>query len=538
MVDFFSRLVDTTDFSPRWYCGNWSNAHGWLHVLSDLGVWSAYVAIPCVLGYFVVRRRSVPFRSVFWLFVAFILACGTTHLLDAVIFWWPAYRLQGVVKFTTAVVSWATVIALVPIVPRALAMHTPEELEREVAARRDAESGVRQTNAELQARIEALQASEERFRLLVERTSEYAMFVLDPDGRVTSWNPGAERIKQYRAEEILGRHFSCFYPPEAVAQGLPEHHLTAAERDGRFEVEEWRVRKDGSRFQANVLITALRDGAGTLRGFSKITQDITQRKQAEEAIRAANATLEGQVRARTADLRRTVEELSRSNVDLEQFAYVASHDLQEPLRAVAGCVQILKKRYQGQLDDRADELIGHTVEGVTRMQTLIEDLLSYSRIATRGKAFEPVSVKDIVAKALSALGASLAESGASVTQDELPVVPGDAVQLTQLFQNLISNALKFRGPEPLQIRITARREDGQWVFGVADNGIGIRAEYFDRIFVIFQRLHTRAEYPGTGIGLALCKKIVERHGGHISVASVPGRGSSFSFTLPDSRGQP
>ncbi len=285
MPDFFRRLFDTSDFPPRWQCGNWTAGHGWLHVLSDLGVWSAYVAIPCVLGYFVLRRKDVPFRFVFVLFGAFILACGTTHLMEAALFWWPAYRLAGLVKLLTAVVSWGTVLALVQVTPKALAMRGPQALEREIAARKEAEVALDAANAELRRQLEALRAGEERFRLLVEGARDHAIFMLDPHGRVTSWNPGAERIKGYRADEIVGQHFSRFYPPEAVARGWPEEELRRAAAEGRFEDEGWRVRKDGTRYWANVVITALRDKAGALRGFSKITRDMTERREAEENAR-------------------------------------------------------------------------------------------------------------------------------------------------------------------------------------------------------------------------------------------------------------
>jgi PAS domain S-box-containing protein len=258
----------------------------WLAALiSDLGVWSAYVAIPCVLGYFVMRRKDIPFRMIFWLFGAFILACGTTHLMEALIFWWPAYRLAGVIKLATAVVSWGTVLALVPATPKALAMRSPEELEREVAARREAELSLEKANAELRQQIEALSNTEERFRLLVDGTRDHAIFMLDTSGRVASWNPGAERITQYRANEIIGRHFSCFYPVEGIEAGKPEAGLQAAAAAGRYEEEGWRVRRDGSRYWANVVLTALRGDDGNLRGISKITRDVSERKRAEENAR-------------------------------------------------------------------------------------------------------------------------------------------------------------------------------------------------------------------------------------------------------------
>jgi light-regulated signal transduction histidine kinase (bacteriophytochrome) len=207
--------------------------------------------------------------------------------------------------------------------------------------------------------------------------------------------------------------------------------------------------------------------------------------------------------------------------------------LQEPLRAVAGCVQVLKKRYQGQLDERANELIAHTVDGVSRMQTLIDDLLSFSRVGSRGKSFERTDCNVVLKQALLDLEVAIHEGNVIVTHDPLPIVQADAAQLTQLFQNLLSNAIKFRSERPPLIHVGAQRRAGEWLFTFIDNGIGIQSDYFERLFVIFQRLHTRTEYPGTGIGLAICKKIVERHGGRVTVASQPGAGATFSFTLPD-----
>ncbi len=230
---------------------------------------------------------------------------------------------------------------------------------------------------------------------------------------------------------------------------------------------------------------------------------------------------------------RLTVELTRSNADLEQFAYVASHDLQEPLRAVAGCVQIIQKRYKGKLDESADELIGHAVDGAMRMQTLISDLLEYSRISRKGGAFVHTDLNVALEQALKNLESSLKETEAVVTHDPLPTVVADRGQMTRLFQNLLSNAVKFRGASKPIIHVSALHKDKAWHISVRDNGIGIQKEYLDRIFVLFQRLHTRTEYPGTGIGLAICKRIVERHGGRISVESEPGVGSTFSFTLLD-----
>lgn len=226
------------------------------------------------------------------------------------------------------------------------------------------------------------------------------------------------------------------------------------------------------------------------------------------------------------------QELARSNAELEQMAYVASHDLQEPLRMVTSYLQLLEQRYGGQLDADAHDFIEFAVDGAKRMQALIDDLLSYSRVGTKAKPLQPTDCEAVMKTALQSLRMAIDESGAKIQCAGLPRVLGDAAQLAQLFQNLIANAIKFRGEAVPRIDIRAEREDGFWRFEVRDNGIGIAPDYFERIFVMFQRLHNRSKYPGTGIGLAICKKIVERHGGRIWVDSAPGQGAVFKFTLP------
>ncbi len=232
------------------------------------------------------------------------------------------------------------------------------------------------------------------------------------------------------------------------------------------------------------------------------------------------------------ELARRTEEMERSNKDLQQFAYVASHDLQEPLRMVSSYVQLLQRRYQGRLDGDADDFIGFAVDGATRMQHMIQDLLAYSRVNTHGHPLSSTDVGEVLNQVVTNLRLAIDESGARITHESMPVIEGDATQLVQLFQNLIANAIKFRGALAPQIHVCAERETARWVFSVRDNGIGIDPEFADRIFTIFQRLHTRQDYPGTGIGLAICKRIVERHGGSIWVKSAPGEGSTFYFTLP------
>ena len=233
-----------------------------------------------------------------------------------------------------------------------------------------------------------------------------------------------------------------------------------------------------------------------------------------------------------AQLRQTSANLQRSNTDLQQFAYVASHDLFEPLRMVTSYLQLLGQRYQGKLDKQAQEFIGFALDGAKRMDALIHDLLAYSRVDIRGRSFEPTDCEQVLRAAISNLKVAIEESGAKITHERLPKVRADIVQLTQVFQNLIGNAIKFRGSRTPEIDVHVRRRENEWLFSVRDNGIGIEPKHFERIFVIFQRLHTRQEYAGTGMGLAICKKIIERHGGHIWVESTPGEGSVFFFTLP------
>jgi light-regulated signal transduction histidine kinase (bacteriophytochrome) len=255
--------------------------------------------------------------------------------------------------------------------------------------------------------------------------------------------------------------------------------------------------------------------------ITSIIRDVTERQRAENELRRTAARLAEQT-----------AELERSNAELQQFAYVASHDLQEPLRMVASYTQLLARRYGDKLDADALEFIDYAVDGARRMQALINDLLAYSRVGTRGAEFAPTDCNALVDQVIADLGAAIEDERAVVTRGDLPTLQADPMQLSQLFQNLIGNAIKFHGERAPRVEIGAERRGGEWRFSVQDNGIGIDPEYADRIFVIFQRLHSRAEYPGTGIGLAICKKIVERHGGHIWMESAPGEGTTFYFTLP------
>jgi len=264
-----------------------------------------------------------------------------------------------------------------------------------------------------------------------------------------------------------------------------------------------------------------------------IQQEITRRASAEEEVRTLNMDLERRVADRTAELAERAKELERSNLELQQFAYVASNDLQEPLRTIASFTQLLAKRYHDKLDDKAREFINFAVDGSKRMQTLINDLLAFSRVGTQGKPFAPTHCDAVLDRILKNLKTSIENSGAVITRDPLPIVMGDEVQLAQLLQNLLTNAMKFRGADVPRIHISAIPDGTKWKIMVRDNGIGIPPEHHDRIFVIFQRLHTKTQYPGTGIGLAICKKVAERHGGRLWIEPSLGGGSTFCFTIAD-----
>ena len=364
---------------------------------------------------------------------------------------------------------------------------------------------------------DALRESEERFR----RTFELAgsgVAHIGLDRRFLRVNRRLCEILGYPEAELLaltGREIS--HPDDRDVINAQRPRLYSGELSA-VRVEKRYLRKDGSSVWVAFTMTVERDAKGQALYEIAIFDDISSRKEAEAALRAAH------------------DELERSNAELEQFAYVASHDLQEPLRMVASYTQLLGRRYGDRLEGDAKEFMAFIVDGAARMKQLIEDLLAYSRVGTRGKEFQPVKLDAVVERARVNLRAALEESGGAITHDALPVVMGDEMQLTQLFQNLAGNALKFHGEAKPLIHISGIEREHEFEITVQDNGIGIEAQYFERIFMVFQRLHDKGEYPGTGIGLAICKKVVDRHGGRIWVESRPGGGSRFLFTLPKKKG--
>jgi len=447
-----------------------------------------------------------------------VLVKVTEHELLA-----PVNRRLGITAAVIAALlllgTLGMIVLVRPLTGR-LILHT-DELESQIYEKTAA------LNTELGERKRAEQRvrdSEALYHSLVD-TLPVSILRKDLKGRVTYGNRGyCEKMGQPLSELIGKTDFDLF--PRDLAEKYSKDDDKVVTTGDMFEDIEAHRTGDGKRIYVHVLKAPVRDAKGAVVGTQVIFWDVTARKLAEEALEKAAA------------------ELARSNKELEQFAYVASHDLQEPLRMITSYTQLVGRRYADRLDDNAKEFMQFAVDGAMRMQRLIQDLLIYSRVGTRGKPFEATPCDQVLDNALANLKIAIDENNAVITRDPLPVVLGDPVQLTQLFQNLIGNALKFRGDAPPRIHIGATRRARaesahggsgpveEWVISVKDNGIGIEPQYFERIFVIFQRLHSRDEYPGTGIGLAICKKIIERHSGRIWVDSKPGVGSTFDFTLP------
>ncbi len=506
-MNFFLKLFDPTGYIPRKVCGDWTLGEIALHNLSDFFIWTAYLAIPIVL-FAVARKRhtALPFRRVFLLFGLFILACGTTHLMDIVVFYYPIYRFAGLVKLVTAAASWGTVIALIPLMPIALSMRGLGELEREIAERK---------------RVEAeLRASEERFEAFMQNTPAVT-FMKDEEGRYVWVN---ERFRQSFGEattEWIGHTDAEIWPE--IAPALRAVDVEVLQSGQTREVLESTPHKGHDRQWLAFKFPVRAGDQSVLLGG--VALDVTDRLQSESALQQSN------------------EQLHRSNRELQEFAAVASHDLQEPLRKIQAFGDRLLQNHSEQLDETGRDHLRRMHAAAARMQALISDLLDFSRITTKAAPFIEVDLTQIAHEVLADLDDLVRRSEGRVEIGDLPILQADALQMRQLLQNLIGNALKFRRPDvPPLVRLycakqSAEEDSEKCRFVVEDNGIGMEEKYLDRIFDPFQRLHGRQVYEGTGIGLAICRKIVERHQGTVRVESEMDAGSRFIITLPCAQAQ-
>ena len=391
-------------------------------------------------------------------------------------------------------------------------------------ALREAENRYRaEMEQKIQERSATLSNSEERYHKMIEEVQDYAIILLDREGNILNWNKGAEHIKGYKESEILGKNFRIFYGIQDRLEMLPEKLIDMAVTKGKAAHEGWRMRKDGTRFWGSIVITALHDKDRNVIGFSKVTRDLTEKKLADDRMEAY------------------AKDISFQNKQLESYAYIASHDLQEPLRKIRIFTDLLLK---GQADrEQADKLLQKINSAAERMSDLIKDILSYSQISQAELLFTKVDLNEVIESVRQDYELLLEERNAVFTAEKLPVIKGIPIQLRQLFANLISNSIKFSDKDPLITVSAEKMHTGDYTkipglkprtdylqIKFADNGIGFEAEYAERVFELFNRLN--AEKTGTGIGLAICKKIAENHNGNISVSSKPGEGTVFDIYLP------
>lgn len=352
------------------------------------------------------------------------------------------------------------------------------------------------------------------YRMQVRELRGYAMFMIDPRGIIASWNEGVQHLIGYSEQEWIGQHASMIFTPADKAVEVCQAEMLVAQENGVATDIRWHRHKNGTEFFANGFMNAVRDGNGALVGYTKILSDETARKELQDS-------------------------LTESNTALEQFAYVASHDLQEPLRTMGAYAQLMARKYRGQLDDEADLFLNFLVSASVRMTALVRDLLAYARLATEEERPSSIALDEDLEAALTHLDEAIKESGATVTHDPLPTLAVDRGQMVRLFQNLIGNAVKYRKPDqPPKVHISAEQKGAEWIISIRDDGIGFEPQHASAIFAPFKRLHTAEEYPGTGVGLAICRRIVHAQGGRIWAESQPGEGTTFSFTLPVEGRQP
>ncbi|HZF64922.1 MAG TPA: ATP-binding protein, partial [Chitinophagaceae bacterium] len=518
LLDFFRKLFDSADWPPRWHCGKWTEFHGWFYIVSDLLIWSAYFALPLIILKFISRRTDAKFVRAYFLFAAFILACGSTHLLDAVTFWYPAYRLNALVRFITGVVSWVTVFYTFRILPQAMKLKSHTELEKEVQERRKAEDRLKILNGQLND---------------AQDIAKIGSWIWDIQNNELLWSDHMRRMYEVEdsVTELKYEHFINKVHPDD--RTFVNEHIQDAFASKEFATFRHRiVMDDGSVKVLQGRGEVITNETGEVVKMIGTGQDITEHHQAQQSL-----------------LNKT-SELEVANIELQKFAYVASHDLQEPLRKILTFSSLLQKESAESLNQKARVYIDKIVHSSSRMQQLIEDILNFSSLKTREEAFQVTNLNDILDQVLLDMEVVISQTNAQIVADVLPqaeVIPG---QMGQLFQNLLSNAMKFRKVDEMPtISIKSRVFEGKellkdskfaaylkglavnhriweraqfFSLAVKDNGIGFDTTYSEKIFEIFQRLHTSQHHEGTGIGLAICKRIVDNHRGIIIANSSSG----------------
>lgn len=500
-MSFLEKLFES-DFMPHGHCYMWLPEILWLHVVSDATIALAYFSIPVAITLFVRRRTDLAkeYRWVFVLFAAFILLCGFTHVAEIWAVWNGTYRFTGVLKAMTGAVSVATAVLLWPLLPKVLELPSPGDLQR---SQKNLRRKTRQLDSASAARQEAEQMAEAAFD-----NAPIGKALVSTDGRWLRVNRALCKLFGLPATSLLEKTFQELTHPDDLEADLELVEQMLAGEIRSYGMEKRYYRADGSVMWAELSVSAVRDENDAVRFFVSQIQDISERRAAEE--------------------------LRLRNAELSQFAFAASHDLQEPLRKIAGFSELLLKDYGDALDDRGRHFAQRIIASAERLQDLIQALLSLSRLGRSGLDAETLDLGDVVDEAIENLELQLKDSGGTIERTILPTIEADRRALTQLFQNLFSNSLKFSGDEAPRIRVDlVRRKDGIVTLAVEDNGLGIEPRHAERIFEVFQRLHSTDEHPGTGIGLALCRKAVEIHGGSIRLDGDFSGGARFLVQLPE-----
>lgn len=527
-------FLAASNLLPHGHCLFWRPDLLLLHVISDALIALAYFSIPLALIELLRRRKDLVFNQVFLLFAAFITACGLTHIFNLADIWFALYPLSGLMKAFTAFISLVTAVACWKLLPAAVALPSPKQLSDEVERRKLAESDLRQHNDRLELRVAERTAElsavnqqlveEIKTRSQLQKRAEFLAAVVDwsddaivrisTDHVIEAWNRGAEKLYGYNEDEAIGQPISMLFP-----EGEDATHLLSAnpKQAEATTAEVVRVTKAGEKIHVLLTISPIRDSdSDELIGFAGISRSIQERYEAEQKIK------------HTADV------LRKTNSDLKDFVYIASHDLQEPLRLITSYLNIINEDYGEKFDDDGRRYVSYVLDSAERLQQLINDLLSYSRLNTSEQPIALADTKDILKQVIADSRVLIEEKSGQITAaTDLPIINCDQSQLRLVLSNLINNALKYSQDEqPPSITVSASQNENETLFEVADNGIGFEPKQAERIFQVFRRLHPRHKYSGTGIGLSICKKIVERHGGRIWAESEPGVGSKFFFTIP------
>lgn len=528
-------------FMPHGYCYLWLPDLVLLHTLSDAIIVLSYYSIPIGLTVLIRKRRDLSFDYMFALFAIFIFACGTTHVLQIWNIWNSNYYLEGIVKAITAAASLLTAVILWPLLPKVINLPSPSQmaaasqlLREEIARRQQSEQDLFVLNHGLEARVaertRQLQQSNEALereiqqRIVVEQrllqifeSTPSGLLVIGSNGAIEKANTQAESIFGYGRGEMNGLAIEALVPVKSREKHVGDrmHYVQAPEKRWMGAGRDlFGQRKDGGEVPLEIGLNPISPQAGSEIIASVV--DVSYRKRAEQQIRTK------------------AEALQRNNEELQQFAFIASHDLREPLRKVLAFSNLLTTGRYGNFDDKGNEFISYITDAANRMEELLDSLLSYSRVTSKARPFKQVDLNVVIGSVLADMQLAINEKSAHIECAPLIALEADEVQLRQLFQNLLSNSLKYSRPDvaPL-IRIVGNKAAAdRYLITFADNGIGFEQQYAKQIFEVFKRLHGRGAYPGTGMGLAIVRKIVDRHGGHISAHGTPGIGSSFEILLP------